>query len=284
MSRAGGATAVDWHAMDEVGTDEPATRSAGRHRRHAPLIAVVTVIVALPLMALGVALCAVIPGIPWWVGILAGLAGAAALVARRVGASYRSLLAALGAVPADPDTYARYHNIVQGLSLAAAAGEPDLYVVDDPGRNAAAVAYGPSAAVVATTGLLRAVDRIALEAVVAECLVRLGSGDAEAATLGAALFSPLRGGPLGPLASAGLGRLLAEDRELLADRAAVALTRYPPGLSSALAAINTGPARVQRAPAQLDHVWLVPPSSLEAGGDPADTPGLALRLDVLGEL
>ena len=270
--------------MDEVGTDEPATRSAGRHQSHTPLIAAVTVIVALPLMVLAAVLCAVIPGIPWWVGILVGLAVAGVVVARRVSTSYRRLLTALGAVPVGADECARYHNIVQGLSLAASVGEPDLYVVDDPGRNAAAVAYGPSTAVVATTGLLAAVDRIALEAVVAECLVRLGSGDAEAATLGAALFSSLGGGPLAPLAAAGLGRLLAEDRDLRADQAAVALTRYPPGLSSALAAISTGPARVQRAPAHLDHVWLVPPSSLEPAADPADTPRLTLRMDVLGEL
>lgn len=270
--------------MDEAGTDEPATRSAGRHQSHTPLIAAVTAMVALPLIVVAALLCAVIPGVPWWVGIPLGLAVAAALVVQRVRGAYGRLLADLGAVPVDPNGYARYHNIVQGLSLAAAVGEPDLYVVDDPGRNAAAVAYGPSAAVVATTGLLSAVDRIALEAVVAECLVRLGSGDAEAATLGATLFSPLRGGPLAPVAAMGLSRLLAEDRDLLADRAAVALTRYPPGLSSALAAINAGPARVQRAPAYLDHVWLVPPSSLEAAGDPADTPGLTLRMDVLGEL
>jgi len=270
--------------MDEAGTDDTPTRSAGRHQSHASLIAVVTAMVALPLIVLASVLCAVIPGVPWWVGIPLGLAVAAGLVAQRVRGAYGRLLGALGAVPADPDEFARYHNIVQGLSLAAAVGEPDLYVVDDPGRNAAAVAYGPSTAVVATTGLLGAVDRIALEAVVAECLVRLGSGDAEAATLGATLFSPLRSGPLAPVAAMGLGRLLAEDRDLRADQAAVALTRYPPGLSSALAAINTGPARVQRAPAHLDHVWLVPPSSLEAAGDPAATPGLTLRMDVLGEL
>lgn len=270
--------------MDEVGTDEPATRSAGRHRSHAPLIAAVTAIVALPLVAVAAVLCAVIPGVPWWVSIPIGLVVAAVLVLRRVSGAHRRLLAALGAVPVKSDDYVRYQNIVQGLSLAAAVGEPDLYVVDDPGRNAAAVASGQSAAVVATTGLLAAVDRIALEAVVAECLVRLGSGDAEASTLGASLFSPLRGGALGPLAALGLGRLLADDRDLQADLAAVALTRYPPGLASALAAINAGPARVQRAPAHLDHVWLVPPSSLQAVGDPADTPGLTLRMDVLGEL
>ncbi|MEZ5408788.1 MAG: hypothetical protein R2761_12235 [Acidimicrobiales bacterium] len=270
--------------MDDVGTDEPAARSAGRHDSHIPLFASVTALVAVPLMVLASALCAVIPGVPWWMGIPVGLAVAALLVAQRVRGAYGRLLAALGAVPVDPDEYARYHNIVQGLSLAASVGEPDLYVVDDPGRNAAAVARGRSTAVVATTGLLAAVDRIALEAVVAECLVRLGNGDAEAATLGATLFSPLGSGPLAPVAAMGLGRLLAEDRDLLADRAAVALTRYPPGLSSALAAINAGPARVQRAPVHLDHVWLVPPSSLEAAGDPADTPGLTLRMDVLGEL
>ena len=274
--------------MDDAGIDEPATRAGGRRpgpvRARASLIAAVTAVVALPLMVLGAVVCGLIPAVPWWIGPILGLAVAAAIVAQRVSTAYRRLLAALGAAPARPDDHARFHNIVQGLSLAASVGEPDLYVVDDPGRNAAAVAYGQWSAVVATSGLLSAVDRIALEAVVAECLVRLGNGDAEAATLGSSLFSPLLGGPLGPLGAIGLDRLLADDRDLRADQAAVALTRYPPGLSSALATISAGPVRVQRAPARVDHVWLVPPSSLEPAPGTHETSGLTLRLDVLGEL
>ena len=115
-----------------------------------------------------------------------------------------------------------------------------------------------------STGLLDALDRVSLEGVVAEALVRIRSGDAEAATLGAVLYGDLQRGPLAaigkPAAVVGLRRLLAEDRDLSADRAAVALTRYPPGLLAALSIIRDGTPTTAAADPSNEHLWLVPPT------------------------
>lgn len=265
--------------------DSPGHRPSGHAAGLGPVVALCVAALALPLVLVLVVVCAVIPVLPWWLGVVLGLAAAGGFVAYRLGRAYPSVLGALSVAPATPDQHPRFHNIAQGLSLAGGVSEPDLYVVDDEARNAAAVARGSGSAIVATSGLLAALDRIALEAVVAECLVRIGSGDAEAATVGAALFGPLLSGPTRPLAVFGMRKLLASDRDLMADRAAVALTRYPPGLSSALQGIAAGPARVGSVPAGLDHVWLVPPSARdEAVAEPFEVASLTLRLDVLGEL
>ena len=249
---------------------------------------------AMPLVFVLCVVAALIPGVPWWVGIPLGLGVAVGYVVLRMRRAVDLLLGALGASPSSADDRPRLHNIVEGLSLAGGVDEPDLFVVDDDGRNMASVAYGSRTAVVVSSGLLTALDRISLEGVVAEALVRIRSGDAEAATLGFALFGPLLTGPLSalgkPVAAVGLRRLLPEDRDLTADRDAVGLTRYPPGLYRGLSTIRAGSARIASAAEASEHVWLVPPSatrSSEGSGGPAsvvDSAPLDLRIDVLGEL
>jgi heat shock protein HtpX len=51
-------------------------------------------------------------------------------------ASDRIALAASRAKPADGPEYARYHNLVEGLCIAAGLPKPRLYVVEDPAPNA----------------------------------------------------------------------------------------------------------------------------------------------------
>jgi Zn-dependent protease with chaperone function len=265
--------------------DAPVRTPAAQHPRLWSVLALTTLALAAPVMIVLVLVFAVAPAVPWWLGIVVGALFAVGVVAYRLRAAYPATIAALGAVPSSAGDRPRFHNLVQGLSLAGAVGDPELYVIDDPARNAASIARGERTGIVATTGLLDALDRIALEGVVAECLVRIGNGDAEAATVGAALFGPLLDGPLRAAGHLALGRLLVADRELRADRDAVALTRYPPGLSSALAAIGAGTARVAQVPERLDHVWLVPPSALGGAGATTTTAApLSLRIDVLGEL
>ncbi len=258
--------------------DQAARRPSLAPSAVTPVVVALTVGLAVVLAVVLSVLFALIPGLPWWLGFLIGVVGALAVVGLRLAGAYAGLIRGLSAVPADPDRYARYHNVAQGLALAGGVNEPELYVVDSPARNAAAVAARGRSGIVATTGLLGSIELLALEGVVAECLVRISGGDAEAATVGAALFGPLLGSPLRPLAVAGLRRLLATDRDLRADQAAVALTRYPPGLSSALSTIAAGTAEVPGSPAGLGHVWLVPAPV------PVETVPLTLRIDVLGEL
>ena len=266
--------------------DQAAPRSSRAPSAVTPVVVGLTLALAVVLAVILSLVLAVIPGLPWWLGPVLGLAGAALLIGLRLAGAYAGLIRALSAVPADPDRYPRFHNVAQGLALAGGVTEPELYVVDSPARNAAAVARGARSGIVATTGLLGAVDLLALEGVVAECLVRISGGDAEASTVGAALFGPLLGTPARPLGVAGLRRLLTPDRDLLADRAAVALTRYPPGLSTALNVMAAGPAAVPGLPVGLGHVWLVPAAAEAGATAPAlvETVPLTLRIDVLGEL
>lgn len=253
------------------------------------VIASAALVLAVPLVVVSCLVLAVVPWIPWFVGIPVGLVVAAVIVARRVRRAADILLAGLGAVPADSGDHARFHNLVQGLSLAGGVPEPELYIVHDDARNAAAVVQGDRSAIVASTGLLQALDRISLEGVVAESLVRIRSGDAEASTLGAALFGGLLLGPVAavvrPAAAFGLRRLLPADRDLVADRAAVTLTRYPPGLLAALTTIRSGSARARVATMANEHVWLVPPATVgEARDVVVSGAPLDLRIDVLAEL
>ena len=164
--------------------------SAGR------VVALAVALLAVPLMIVLCVIAALIPAVPWWLGIPIGALVAIVVVVVRRRRSAEIILAGLGASPAGVEDFPHLHNLVQGLSLAGGVGEPELHVIDDAGRNAAVVANGDRAAIVTTTGLLGALDRISLEGVVAEALVRIRSGDAEAATLGAALFGGLLSGPL----------------------------------------------------------------------------------------
>lgn len=267
----------------------PSSTGAAATSGPGQVVLLAVALLAVPAMIFLCLVAAVLPGVPWWLGIPLGVLAAGLIVFLRYRRAVDHVLAGLGVAPAKPETYPRYHNIVEGLSLAGGVGEPDLYLIDDDGRNAVALAQGDRCAIVASTGLLESLDRISLEGVVAETLVRIKSGDAEAATLGTALFGGLLAGPLAsvarPAAAFGLRRLLSDNRDLAADRAAVALTRYPPGLLSALTTMRAGSVRLGVAGPGNEHIWLVPPATVEGANDVmvAAAP-LDLRIDILGEL
>ncbi|MCP4225580.1 MAG: hypothetical protein GY773_19775 [Actinomycetia bacterium] len=254
-----------------------------------PIVALAWLAVAVPLLIIGAVVFAIIPGVAWWLGALVGALVATVLIAARLRGTAPRLLDAIGAEPAAEDDHARYYNLVEGLSLAGGIGQPELYVLDDDARNVAVVARGDQSAIVVTAGLLDALDRIGLEGIIAEAMIRIGNGDAEAATVGSSLFGPLISGPLAmvtkPVATIGLRKLLGSDRDLLADREAVALTRYPPGLLAALDVVRAGTPIVGEPNPATDHVWLVPPSAVDPQAEVViKAAPLDLRIDVLGEL
>ena len=77
--------------------------------------------------------------------------------------SDRVALAASRAKPAEGPEYQRYHNLVEGLCIAAGLPKPRLYVVDDPAPNAFATGRNPKhaalAVAVAVTVLRAAFER-----------------------------------------------------------------------------------------------------------------------------
>jgi heat shock protein HtpX len=207
-----------------------------------------------------VVLFAGVPGVILGViGLLAGgpVVGAAVLVvvvavlvawARFSGE--RRILAAIGGRDADPITDSRLFNLAEGLSIGAGVHQPRLRVIDSPACNAMAAGTSPRRAIVGVTaGLLAELDRIELEAVLAEELIQVRRHETLPATVVAATF--------------GLGRSIAipADRDAQADLAAVALTRYPPALASALEKLDAKGAAVSGPPASMAHLWLADPST-----------------------
>jgi heat shock protein HtpX len=219
-------------------------------------------------------------------GVIAGLAGgpvaavvvfAVLLVALAVWARYAGeravdrALAGLGAKPADPVADARLCNLVDGLSISAGLAPPRLEVVGTDGLNGlAASGRRRRGVLVVTAGLLRELELIELEAVVAELLVQIRRGHAVPATMVVATF--------------GVGRRLAApaEKDALADQAGVTLTRYPPALAAALEKIEAKGAEVPGSPVSMAHLWLADPRPV-AQRDPARLP-LRERIEALREL
>lgn len=187
-----------------------------------------------------------------WPAIVLGAGAGVALWLR----SDAIVLASTRAVAADPKVHARFLNVVEGLGASSGVAEPDLYVIDDDALNALAFGRSPrQSTLVVTTGLLDELDRMELEAVVAHLIALLKSN----ATAGATMAAVTRVGrpPLGELGGA---------VHVLADREAVALTRYPPAMVSALEKLAASNNVVGRDASATAHLWLVNPlADPEAG-------------------
>ncbi|MBV9659997.1 MAG: M48 family metalloprotease [Acidimicrobiales bacterium] len=200
----------------------------------------------------------------------AGLAGGLRLTADR------RVAARIGGSPADPKRDARLCNLVEGLSTGAGVRQPHLRVVESSGLNALAAGTNPSKAVLAvTSGLLEQLDRIELEAVLAEQLYLIRHGETLPGTVLAAAY--------------GIGRplALAADADAGADQGAISLTRYPPALASALEKIESQGAEVVGQPTYMSHLWMVDPQPSSSGSSGSSGRGrLALRerVEALREL
>jgi len=213
------------------------------------------------------------------VGLVAGPIGGAigatvlagAIWAWLRGGAYRRAVAALGGEPADPKLHARFYNLVEGLALVAGVRVPQLRVLDSDGLNLG-VAAGRSgrSTVVATRGLLAELDRVELEAVVAEAVMLLRREEAVGATLLAGTF--------------GLGSMVVLDQEhdSRADLEAVRLTRYPPALASALEKLMTKGTSVPSCPAYAAVLWLADPRRPES--PPWPRLPLEARIEALRQL
>ena len=225
--------------------------------------------------------------------------------------SDRVALAASRAKPAEGPEYQRYHNLVEGLCIAAGLPKPRLYVVDDPAPNAFATGRNPKhAALAVTTGLLETMNRVELEGVIAHELSHVKNYDILVTTVAVtavgaiALLSDLglrfmwfggRGDRRDSADSGGLGIILvilafalliltpfiallmqfavSRRRELLADASGVQLTRYPPGLIAALEKLKNDKAVVHHATRATAQMWIESPLERGAGEENGDGAG-----------
>lgn len=207
-------------------------------------------------------------------------------------------LAISRAHPVTAAQYPRLHNLVEGLCIAGGLPKPGIYIVDDPAPNVFATGRNPNhAAIAVTTGLLEKMNRVELEGVVAHELSHIRNYDILVSTLAVtmvgavALMTDLavrsiwwNGGRVprsgdksngnNPLAYVGLLLLIvapiiakamqatiSRRRETLADVSACQLTRYPPGLISALEKLQADTTVTHSASTATAHLWIEQPMS-----------------------
>ncbi len=182
---------------------------------------------------------------------------------------------------------ARFVNLVEGLCVSTGTQEPTMLIVDEPHLNIAVFGPADDATLVATAGLLSELTRVELEGVVAAALWRIRTGDAELA----GLVSTFRAGstmkqrvdapaPTG-VQSARLVAPFDEYRHVLCDLGAVSITRYPPGLLSALGRMSETGTSVATATWGTAGLWMCDPSPSVSSPMHAS---VGLRVGVLAEL
>lgn len=244
--------------------------------------------------------------VSWWVAVALLAIGVAVVALMPRGIEDR-VLAVLGARAVDESSQPRLANLVEGLSLSHGVNEPSLAVIEASAANAAVVAGASGGTLVLTTGLLDALDRVELEAVVAQLLARLRNGNAFLCTRAAWFVcgrglvrrSPASGVP--GLAAVGVGlrgkrlrSLLGSQVDMRADLDGVALTRYPPGLRDALIDLSQLGTEVASATWGSAPLWLASPFPTPQDGVAAADEEIRTafdlhdpiqhRIDLLGEL
>ena len=132
-----------------------------------PHLRAVTVLMWAPLALLATVVAIVVLwaiGLPFWLGFVVGPLLALGVVWLLVRRAMSRTLVAIGARPLGDDEHPRFENLVAGLLLSTGVAEPELHVIDSASLNAAALEWGGEQALVVTTGLLDACDRVELEA------------------------------------------------------------------------------------------------------------------------
>ncbi len=212
--------------------------------------------------------------------------------------SDRIVLSMSRARPVDRDIEPYLVNVVEGLSIAAGLPVPRAYVIEDPAPNAFATGRNPqNAAIAVTTGLMEKLDRLELEGVVAHELAHIKNYDTLVQTLAAVMAGTIvllsdwmmrtmwfgggrrRGGGrdgggnailmiialtlmiLAPIFAAIIQMAISRKREYLADANGALLTRYPPGLASALRKISSDHNRLAVANKATEALYIYNPLS-----------------------
>jgi heat shock protein HtpX len=206
-------------------------------------------------------------------------------------------------VPEDDPKYRQLLNIVEEISIAAGLPKPKVYVIPDPDPNAFATGRDPEHASIAVTeGLLTALNREELQAVIAHEMSHIRNCDIRLMTVIAALIgtvllisdfgsrvarfggggrgrkdSKSGGGGLGivmviwvialilaPIISQLLAMAVSRQREFLADASGAELTRNPLALASALQKITDADDPTKSIKKGTAHLCIADPLGREA--------------------
>jgi heat shock protein HtpX len=208
------------------------------------------------------------------------------------------ILAMSGARPVTKKEFPHLYHTVEGLAIAAGIPTPKCYVIDDSAMNAFATGRDPQhASITVTTGLLNVMNRQELEGVVAHEMSHIKNFDIRMMMLAAVMVGVVTlisdfiirsffwgghnkrenregGGQLGvilivvavvlailaPIIAQLIKLAISRKREFLADANGALLTRYPPGLASALEKIKKDPdPLVDKANKATAHLFISTP-------------------------
>ncbi len=226
------------------------------------------------------------------------LAGIIAVV-MTFGSYYSSdkiVLAISRARPVKKKDYPHLYNVVEGLAIAAGLPKPRCYLIDDTAPNAFASGRNPkNSVIVVTSGLLDKLNRAELEGVIAHEMAHIKNYDILVMTLAVVMVgvvallsdwilrtflwggtrrrSSKEGGNAGAIIVV-VGLILAifspfiaqlirlavsRKREFLADANGAFLTRYPPGLASALKKLAADKEPLEAANKATAHLYIINP-------------------------
>jgi heat shock protein HtpX len=214
-------------------------------------------------------------------------------------ASDKIVLAISRARPVKKEDYPYLYNVVEGLAIAAGLPKPRCYVIDDTAPNAFASGRNPeNSVIVVTTGLLQKLNRAELEGVIAHEMSHIKNYDVLVQTLAVVMVGVVAllsdwtlrtffwgggrrrsrdrssgGGNAGqifiivalvlailsPIIAQLLKLAISRKREFLADANGALLTRYPPGLASALKKLSADREPLEAANKATAHLYIVNP-------------------------
>jgi len=228
--------------------------------------------------------------------ILAGII-AVAMTFGSYYSSDKIVLAISRAKPVEKKDYPYLYNVVEGLAIAGGLPKPRCYIIDDTAPNAFASGRNPkNSVIVVTKGLLQKLNRAELEGVIAHEMAHIKNYDILVMTLTVVMVgivvllsdwilrSFIWGGGkrrrsskesgnagvilvvvglalaiLSPLIAQLIRLAVSRKREFLADANGAFLTRYPPGLASALRKLDADKEPLEAANKATAHLYIVNP-------------------------
>lgn len=205
--------------------------------------------------------------------------------------SDKIVLSISGAKEAKREEYLELHRIIENLSITAGIPQPKLYIIDDLSPNAFATGRDEKhSAVAVTSGLLKILEKVELEGVIAHELSHIKNRDILLSTVVVVLVGFISimadifmrnsfrssGGNrnngnailmiigvvfiiLSPLISRLIQLAISRKREYLADASGALLTRYPEGLASALKKISEANIPMKNKNSATAHLYISNP-------------------------
>lgn|GEM_PF-5804346 len=207
------------------------------------------------------------------------------------------ILSESGATMVDPGVLPRVRNLLDGLAIAAGLPAPRFALVDDHAPNSFGVGTKPEHTIIGvTTGLIDALSRDELEAILAYEVTRVASWDVAMSSWTAALT----GKALNAVDEESTGILGRPSRWLALrlqawalrgqgrarDAAAISMSRNPASLIHALEKLAADPSNVASITAATAPLWVEVPIALAAAksGSALGPLLLAERITALREL